>query len=175
MAAQGMTFDRPSRVGKSSLKVARRICLTLACTLACVAALPAAAGAVVIGIGDGNPAMFSDPRFLALHVTTARDVIPWDIVTRRADKGDLQRFRVWLNAAEKDHVSPLISFGADYTNPAANYVPTVAQYKKAVSAFLKKFPQIKDYTPWNEPDFSYRRLAKEPALAANYFNTLDTI
>jgi Glycosyl hydrolase catalytic core len=150
-----------------------RMVLLIACSLGFgAAALPAAAGAVVIGIGDQNPAMFSDSRFLALHITTARAVVPWDIVTRPADSADLARFRAWLRAAEAAHVSPFISFGADFTNPAANYVPTVAQYKGAVKAFLGAFPQIKAYTAWNEPDFSYRHLARNPGLAASYFNAL---
>src|SRR5437660_657922 len=83
------------------------------------------------------PVMFTDPHFLALGVTTTRDVVPWDIVTRRADRGDLAAFRAWLRWAESDNVTPLISFGADYRNPAANYVPTVGQYRSAVKAFLK--------------------------------------
>jgi hypothetical protein len=149
-----------------------RVFVSIVCAIGFGVAVPAASAAVVIGIGDGNQAMFSDPRFAALKITTARDVIPWDIVTRKADKGDLANFRSWLSAAQAAHVSPLISFGADYTNPAANYVPTVGQYKSAVKAFLKDFPQIKDYTAWNEPDFSYRTLARNPALAANYFNAL---
>ena len=91
---------------------------------------------------------------------------------RRADRPDLAYFRAWLASAQAAHVTPLISFGADYTNPAANYVPTVAQYKAAVQAFLKAFPQVKDYTAWNEPDFSYHSLARNPGLAANYFNAL---
>ncbi len=149
-----------------------RLFVSIVCAIGLGAAIPAAAGAVVIGIGDSNTSMFSSPLFTALGVKTARDVIPWDIITRRADRGDLAAFRGWLSAAQADHVTPLISFGADYTNPAANYVPTVGQYETAVKAFLKDFPQIKDYTAWNEPDFSYRSLARNPALAANYFNAM---
>lgn len=149
-----------------------RVTLSVVCAVVFGAALPAGAGAVVIGIGDQSPAMFSDPRFATLGITTARDVIPWDVVTRRADRGYLAGFRVWLRAAQRAGVTPLISFGADYTNPAANYVPTVSQYESAVKAFLNDFPQIKDYTAWNEPDFSYRSLARNPALAADYFNAL---
>jgi hypothetical protein len=149
-----------------------RVTLSVVAIIGGGATLPAAAGAVIIGVGDSNVSMFSSPRFAALGVTTARDVIPWDIVTRRADRPDLAYFRAWLASATAAHVTPLISFGADYTNPAANYVPTVAQYKAAVKAFLKDFPQIKDYTAWNEPDFSYRSLARNPGLAANYFNAL---
>jgi hypothetical protein len=149
-----------------------RVIVSIVCAVGFGAAVPVSAGAVVIGIGDSNQAMFSDPHFAALGVKTARDVVPWDVVTRRADRGDLADFRAWLSAAEAANVTPLISFGADFTNPAANYVPTVAQYKTAVRAFLKAFPQIKTYTAWNEPDFSYRHLARTPGLAANYFNAL---
>jgi hypothetical protein len=149
-----------------------RLFASIICAVGLGAAIPAVAGAVTIGIGDSNTAMFSDPRFAALGIKTARDVIPWDIITRRADRGDLAVFRGWLSAAEAAHVTPLISFGADYTNPAANYVPSVGQYQTAVKAFLRDFPQIKTYTAWNEPDFSYRTLARNPALAANYFNAL---
>jgi hypothetical protein len=149
-----------------------RVFVSIACAVGFATAVPAASAAVVIGIGDSNTAMFSDPRFAALKITTARYVIPWDVVTRKADKTDLTAFRGWLAGAQADHVSPLISFGADYTNPAANVVPTVTQYKTAVKAFLKDFPQIKTFTAWNEPDFSYRKLAREPSLAANYFNAL---
>ncbi|MBV9802044.1 MAG: hypothetical protein JO130_02575 [Solirubrobacterales bacterium] len=152
-----------------------RLFVSIACAIGLGAAIPAAAGAVVIGIGDSNTAMFSDPRFAALGIKTARDVIPWDIITRRADRGDLAAFRGWLSAAQAQHVTPLVSFGADDTNPAANYVPSVGQYETAVKAFLKDFPQITDYTAWNEPDFSYRTLARNPALAANYFNALYTL
>ncbi len=149
-----------------------RVILWLVCAIALGAGAPAAAGAVVIGIADQNPATFSDPRFLALGITTARFVVPWDVVTRKADRGDLAAFRGWLRAAESAGVTPLISFGADYRNPAANYVPTVGQYRSAVTAFLKAFAQLKIYTAWNEPDFSYRSLARNPALAASYFNAL---
>jgi polysaccharide biosynthesis protein PslG len=154
------------------LKRTLRVMLSIVACAGFGAAVPVSAGAVTIGIADSNTAMFSDPRFLALGITTARYVIPWDVVTRRADRGDLAAFRAWLRGAQAAHATPLISFGADFTNPAANYVPTVSQYKSAVQAFLKDFPQIKDYTAWNEPDFSYRSLARNPALAANYFNTL---
>lgn len=164
--------------GKVESRMSRRmsrVFVSVVCAVAFGAAVPAGAGAVVIGIGDSNAAMFWNPNFTALGITTARDIVPWDVMTRRADRGDLANFRFWLSQAEAAHVTPLISFGADFTNPAANYVPTVRQYKTAVQAFLKAFPQIKDYTAWNEPDFSYRSLARKPTLAANYFNTLYTL
>ena len=149
------------------------VILSVVAVAACgTLASAASAKAVVIGIADQNPSMFSDPRFSELGITTAREVVPWDVVTRRADRPYLAAFRAWLRAAQAAKVTPLISFGADFTNPAANYVPTVAQYRSAVKAFLKDFPQLHTFTAWNEPDFVYRTLAHNPGLAANYFNAL---
>jgi hypothetical protein len=142
--------------------------------VACGAAVPtgaaAAARPVVIGIGDQSPVIFVDPRFSRLGISTAREVVPWDLVTRQADGPDLAAFRGWLRAAQAANVTPLISFGADFSNPAAKYVPTVSQYERMVKAFLDAFPRLKTYTAWNEPDFVYRSLARHPGLAANYFN-----
>jgi hypothetical protein len=150
--------------------------LSIVAVAGCGAAAPrdtaGAARPAVIGIGDPIPSMFADPRFSRLGIRTAREVVPWDVVTRQADEPDLAAFRVWLRAAQAAKVTPLISFGADFGNPAANYVPTVSQYDRAVKAFLDAFPQIRTYTAWNEPDFVYRSLARHPDLAANYFNAL---
>jgi hypothetical protein len=49
----------------------------------------------------------------------------------------------------------------------------VRQYTRAVQAFLRRFPQVKRFTAWDEPDWIYRpRLARRPRLAAGYFNAL---
>lgn len=149
--------------------------LAVLCTLSCAAAIPAAAGAVTIGLGDNNASTWTDPRFLHLGIRNARTVVPWNVASDRSQRSYLAQFRAWYRATEKSHVRPLISFGADFTNPAANYIPTVSQYGHAVKAFIHDFPRIKLYTAWNEPDFSYRRLAREPRLAAAYFNELYTL
>jgi hypothetical protein len=150
--------------------------VSVAVALGCAAAGPGVAGAVTIGIGSNDASMFSDPRFAALHIGTARAVLPWDVATSRAERGQLRRFRVWLRAAQAAHVSPLVSFGAGDTSAAAgNYAPTTPQYERAVKAFLRQFPQVRTFTAWNEPDFSWRPLARDPALAANYFNALKVL
>ena len=132
---------------------------------------PALAGAkVMVGVSDNIPAMFSERSFLRLHVPTARDIVDWNVAVMH-DKGPLSEVRSWLNAARAARVQPMISFSADPGN-AGNYIPTVAQYTAAVKAFLHDFPWVKVYTPWNEPDFIYRKLANEPWVAAGYFNSL---
>jgi hypothetical protein len=142
--------------------------LALTCTLACAVALPAVAGAkVTVGISDQNAYVFSDPKFLALHIREARLVVPWDVASSRAQRSQLTYTADWIKAATAAHVSPLISFGDNHM-----YVPSVHQYVLAVRAFVKRFPQVHQYTAWNEPDFIYLSLARNPRLAAQYFNQL---
>ncbi len=147
--------------------LARKALLTLAAALACGVAIPSAAGAVVVGIGDQGPAMFSDRAFLALHIHEARLTVPWNVAVARGQRGQLAATKGWINAAKADGVTPLISFSG-----YGNYIPTVAQYTAAVRAFIKRFPSVKRYTPWNEPDWIYRSISRDPALAASFFNAL---
>lgn len=136
-----------------------------------VMALPAGASArLLAGVSDNNPAMFSEPAFLRLHVKIARDMVPWNAAVMR-NKATLRAARDWIRDAKAAHVQPMISFSAD-PGTAGNHVPGVREYTHAVRAFLRDFPSVKTYTPWNEPDFVYRSLARNPRLAAAYFNVL---
>jgi hypothetical protein len=128
---------------------------------------PSAANAVVVGIGDQGPAMFSDPRFLALHIQEARLTVPWNVAVSPAQKASLSQASVWLSAAAAANVTPLVSFSG-----FRNYIPTIAQYRHAVKAFIHRFPSVTRYTPWNEPDWIYRSISRDPGLAASFFNTL---
>jgi hypothetical protein len=91
----------------------------------------------------------------------------WDVATNAKEKAYLTAAGAWIKAAQADGVQPLVSFGGD-----GNYIPNVKQYTTAVKAFIKDFPSVKLYTAWNEPDWVYRSLSKNPKLAAQFFNAL---
>jgi hypothetical protein len=74
---------------RSTLPVVLLIVAVAGCATAAPRGTAGAARPVVIGIGDPTPSMFADPRFSRLGIRTARDVVPWDIVTRQADAPDL--------------------------------------------------------------------------------------
>jgi hypothetical protein len=150
----------------------RKALLSLALAVAFAAALPAAAGAVVVGISDQTPAMFTDPHFTSLKIKQARLVVSWNIMDGHHD-GELNATAAWVGTAFKAGVSPLISFGGDNRPGEGNNVPSVGQYSFYVQKFLKRFPTIKQYTAWNEPDWPYRHgVADHPEVAAAYFNQL---
>ena len=95
------------------------VVLSIAALAGCGTAAPRdTAGAPrpgTIGIGDPTPSMFADPHFARLGIRTARDVVPWDIVTRQADAPDLVAFRGWLSAAQAARVRPLQAIGGRET------------------------------------------------------------
>lgn len=128
--------------------------------------VPGAAGAVTLGVGGIFPAGFQSPLLQRLGMSEARTGVPWNAAITRSP-ASRDAFAAWLAAAQAAHVTPLVSFTGD-----GNYVPTVGQYTRAVNAFIAMFPAVRRYTPWNEPDWTYRSLARHPQLAAAYFNAL---
>lgn len=144
-----------------------RIARTLLPLMLLLAAAPVAAHArLTVGVSDGSQTMFSQPNFLRLHIRTVRAVVPWNTAIMR-NRRTLHAAQAWVRAAERAHATPMISFGGN-----GNYIPSVRLYTAAIKAFLHAVPSVHVYTPWNEPDWIYRRLSKEPRLAAAYFNTL---
>jgi hypothetical protein len=145
----------------------RKVLLTLSCAIGFATMLPSAASAVVVGVGDQGTAMFSDPQFLALHVREARVTVSWNVASAASRRAELRGVQAWLQAAAADHIAPLVSFSG-----IGNYVPNVRQYTKAIEAFIRKFPKVKRFTPWNEPDWIYRSISRHPAQAAAFFNAM---
>ncbi len=145
-----------------------RFTVPIACACALTGALPAAANAkVVVGISDNGSSMFTSPLFKQAGVKTARDMVYWNVAVM-PDKTALNGLKVWLTAAKAAGVKPLISFAGN-----GNLIPSTAVYTKAIKAFIRMFPHVKLYTAWNEPDWIYRpKLAKNPKLAASYYNAL---
>jgi hypothetical protein len=140
--------------------------VTLICALACALALAPGAKAVVVGISDQTSDFFSDSHFQRLHIHQARLLIPWDAAITYGHQ-HLHEATVWLRAARRAHITPLVSFGLNGT-----YIPNVPQYTRAVRAFIHRFPWVKQYTAWNEPDQVWTPLGKDPGWAAAFFNAL---
>jgi hypothetical protein len=99
------------------------------------------------GIGDEQPAMFSNPAFKALHTKIARYVTPYDVMTDHSPN-DLPRLRAWLSAASRSGIQPLVAFYHSDRTPKKQ--PSVATYTKDVKLFLRAFPKVRLLQPWNE-------------------------
>jgi hypothetical protein len=129
--------------------------LLLACTsilagsssYAADAARPRAhtASSYLTGIGDQQTEMFTNPLWTQLHTKIARYIAPYDAAVRPYS---LQLARAWITAAEADHQQVLVAFYHSEYTPTK--MPSVAVYQRDVQKFIKLFPHVRQYQPWNE-------------------------
>lgn len=111
-------------------------------------ASPPAAGEPVLGIGDQIPEALEEPLFRSLDVPITRVVAPWDAVER--DAAWLER---WLAAAEAIGARPLVAFGHS-------------------SSVRRRYPWVRDVSPWNEANHSSQPTFRHPRRAAEYYNVV---
>jgi len=135
-------MTRARRLSLRSLLIALVVAL-----IAAASALGAGSGGPQVGIGDEQPAMFSNGAFKALDTKIGRYVTPYDVMSNHS-ANDLPRLRAWLAAASRDHIQPLVAFYHSDRSPKK--MPSVAAYTKAVKQFLRAFPKVRLLQPWNE-------------------------
>jgi hypothetical protein len=150
-------------------------CLVAAVVLAgcSLAAAPEKSdAAVLVGIGDQDASMFTDPLFEQVGFTKARYFPSWDVAFKEQEAGWLTQ---WLAGAEATHTEPLISFFASLGSACPNRpckLPTVRQYTRAFKAFRQRWPQVNVISPWNEANHRSQPTFKNPKRAAQFYNVV---
>src|SRR3954469_24757579 len=118
------------------------VCLVAAAVLAgCgfAAAPQKSEAAVLVGIGDQDGSMFSDPLFTQVGFKRARYFPSWNVALKPQEATWLDQ---WLGAAQGAGVEPLISFFAALDSACPKrpcQLPTVKQYTRAFKAFRKRW------------------------------------
>jgi len=151
------------------------VCLVAAAVLAgCgfAAAPQKSEAAVLVGIGDQDGSMFSDPLFTEIGFKRARYFPSWNVAFEPQEATWLDQ---WLGAAQAQGVEPLISFFAALDSACPSKpckLPTVRQFTKAFKAFRKRWPQVKVISPWNEANHRSQPTFKNPKRAAQFYNVV---
>ena len=150
-------------------------CLVAAAVLAgCgfAAAPQKSEAAVLVGIGEQNASMFSDPLFTQVGFKRARYFPSWNVALVPQEATWLDQ---WLGAAQGAGVEPLISFFAASGSACPSKpckLPTVRQFTKAFKAFRARWPQVKVISPWNEANHRSQPTFKNPKRAAQFYNVV---
>jgi hypothetical protein len=130
----------------------------------------ASASRPVVGLGDEQRTMFESPLWQQLHTNIARYIAPYDAALRRAS---LARAKAWIEAAEARHEQILVAFyHSDYT---PTKLPSVGAYQRDVRRFVKLFPHVRAYQPWDEANRgNVRGRFSSPSaqIAARYYQAL---
>jgi hypothetical protein len=152
----------------------------LACLLAAVAvagcSLAAAPeksdAAVLVGIGEQDASMFTDPLFTDLGVRRARYFPSWNVALKPQERVWMDQ---WITQARNTGTEPLISFFASLGSACPRRpckLPTVRQFTRAFKAFRKRWPDVRVISPWNEANHRSQPTFKHPKRAAQYYNVV---
>jgi hypothetical protein len=145
--------------------------LTVACALGLAGAPPAsAAWHFGLGIGEQGTTMFSDPRFAAIGFQHVRFVAPYDVACRPG--WQTAYLSDWLSGAERLGVRPLIGFGSSWRPPLRWRLPSYKTFMRCFKAFRKRFPEVRDFNPWNEANHSAQPTFRHPKKAAGFYNAM---
>lgn len=140
--------------------------VALCCALVAVAA-PAPARALTIGIADQQASTFADPRLTALPVRAAHLLVSWDAMRYRSMVAEIDD---WMNAATAAGMSPLVTFGRSERRKFR--LPPTAVYAKQVRRFRLRYPQVREFSPWNEPNLAVHAGNSNPRRIASYYHVL---
>jgi hypothetical protein len=150
-------------------------CLAAAAVLAgCgLAAAPEKSdAAVLVGVGDQDASMFSDPLFTQLGIKRSRYFPSWNVALKPTEAAWLDQ---WLAGAQAAGVEPLISFNVALGSACPRRpctLPSVRQYTRAFKAFRARWPQVRVVNPWNEANHRSQPTFKNPKRAAQFYNVV---
>jgi hypothetical protein len=125
-----------------------------------------------VGIQDAAPQMFQSPLFKQLRTRITRYIAPYDAAV---SKQDFYNARAYILNAQAQGIQVLVAFYHSRRGRSALKNPSVATYTKDVKLFVKDFPQIKYYQPWDEANRgNIRGLLASPSAsqAAAYYVAL---
>jgi len=135
---------------------------------------PATSNALVVGVGDQDPALFTNEHYLDLGSKRTRLIIPYDAALKRDVK---QYANSWMHAAEAAGQEVVVAFNPPWGMQCPNLngrktckAPTSAQFTKAFKAFRKAWPKVRIYQPWNEVNNLTQPTAHRPDLVVTYYN-----
>jgi hypothetical protein len=127
--------------------------------------LPASAQALVVGVTDQKPETFYDERYRELGLTDSRLVVPWDWSRYR---WQIKEIDSWMDAADRAGVTDiLVAF--DRSRVRRDETPTRAEYLRHFKKFRNRYPQVREYAAWNEPNLHHQPVAKKVELVARFY------
>jgi len=148
-----------------------RLLLPVLAVLAC-GAVPAAAQAktanIIVGIGDQQASMFSNPLYTTLHLKHTRYFIPWNAID---NPGALAKADAFVAAAQRAKVSVLMHISTDNFEPEEAKLPSVTQYNKKVGALVNRYrPRgVREWGVWNEANHRTQPTFDNPKRAGQFY------
>jgi hypothetical protein len=150
----------------------RRI-LPIAALILALAAPAAASARPSVGIGDQHASSYGEPSMRSLKkLKLARYVVRWDWYK---DPYSVWATDQWVAAVKKAHLRPMITFSRNWDRAGKRKIPSVSAYKKSFKKLRKRYPRVRDFSPWNEPNAPEQPFTHKPARAAKLYNAMRSV
>jgi hypothetical protein len=157
------------------VKLRRTLSAVLAGALVAAALIaPATSNALVVGVGDQSPTLFTNEHYVNLGSKRTRLIVPYDAALKKNEK---QFADDWISAAQAARQEIVIAFNPPWGMQCPNLngkktckAPSSAQFTKAFKAFRKAWPGIKIYQPWNEVNNLTQPTAHRPDAVVTYYS-----
>jgi hypothetical protein len=104
-----------------------------------------------VGIADQNADMFSDPRFAQLGVKRARIDLAYDVLL---DGNQTAALDAWMAGAQANGVRVLVTFDRSRRPGRKSFRPDTHSLVKQFNALRARYPFVKEWVTWNEPNLS---------------------
>lgn len=140
-------------------------------------AAPAASPGLVVGVGDQNPAVFSNEHVVPLAPLRARYITPYDSVFK-----DRATVDAWMTAARDAHIEVVVAFNPPATMKCPNLngrrgcrPVSTQRFRAAFRAFHRRYPQVRIVQPWNEVNNLTQPTAHHPEAVVAYYRIVRSV
>jgi hypothetical protein len=174
---------------RSNRRSAGLTVVVLCLSLACICTSAWAGTAYVDGVSDqslmGWAGGFSEgggpePAFAnyfdgawahgpATHIKLARYVVQWDVMSGAGYPEELANLQSWYTHTTALGLTPDLALD-NYNCEGCTAPETPAQYREALQALFRAFPELAIVEAWNEPNDSHYSSYVAPAIAAEFTN-----
>ena len=133
-------------------------------------AVASPARAIVVGIADQQAASFSDTRLTDLPVRHARLSVAWDALQYGWQRREVD---AWMRATTAARMNVVVTFGRSRTRPFS--LPAIGDYRRSAQRFMRRYRQVREYSPWNEPNIAIQPRNYDPRRIVAYYRTLRSL
>ncbi len=133
-------------------------------------ACAAPAQAIVVGIADQQAASFADDRLTGLPVGHARLSVAWDALDYGWQRREIDH---WMRATAAAKMDVVVTFGRSRTRRFS--LPPVDEYRRAARAFMRRYSDVREFSPWNEPNLAVHPQNSNPRRIAAYYRALRSL
>jgi len=144
--------------------------LVLFTTLLLLGLAGPASAKLTVGIGEQNPELFTDKRWLALKAPDVRFVMSWDAIRRNGwELAELDNYMYW---ARRTHARVLITFGHSRRRGQELKMPSRLAFIREFRKLRRRYPEVKTFQTWNEGNHGTQPTFRKPGKVATLYNSM---